>query len=135
MIALVHLLSILHLSIAMPFQYLARKSHEFKKYGWGAVDMGQVIGTLHKKLLEIQMNPHLIIDRLFMIDIFKQYQDKLPPFSDYWELMFKKKQIKVVPRKDGSKVTHHARLLKNLFSPHREADIGTGQRGYMSWDQ
>jgi hypothetical protein len=62
------------------------------------------------------------------IDIFKQYRDELPPFSDYWELMFKKMQMKVISRKDGSKVTHYARLFKNLFSPHREADRNTTER-------
>jgi hypothetical protein len=54
----------------------------------------------------------------------------LPPFSEYWELIFKKKQMKVISRKDGSKVVHYARLLKNLFSPDREADKLTTDRVY-----
>jgi len=52
----------------------------------------------------------------------------MAPFSNYWELMFKKKQMKVISWKDGSKVTHYARLIKNLFSPHREADRNTTER-------
>ncbi len=40
MIGLVRLLSILHISICMPFRYLAGKCHEFKQFGWGAADMG-----------------------------------------------------------------------------------------------
>jgi hypothetical protein len=39
----------------------------------GAADMGWVIDTLYNKLLEIQENPQLIVDQMFMIDIFKQY--------------------------------------------------------------
>ena len=54
----------------------------------------------------------------------------MPPFSEYWELIFKKKQMKVISRKDGSKVVHYARLLKNLFSPDREADKLTTDRVY-----
>jgi hypothetical protein len=42
--------------------------------------------------------------------------------------MFKKKQMKVVSRKDGTKVVHYARLLKNLFSPNREAEKLTTER-------
>jgi hypothetical protein len=40
MISLVQLLSILHISICMPFQYLVGKCHEFKQFRWGAADMG-----------------------------------------------------------------------------------------------
>jgi len=40
--------------------------------------MGQVIDMLYNKLLEIQTNPQLIVDQLFMIDIFKKYQDEWP---------------------------------------------------------
>jgi hypothetical protein len=51
-------------------------------------------------------------------------------FSKYWELMFKKKQMRLILRKDSSKVVHHARLLKKLFSPNREADKLTTDRVY-----
>ena len=53
---------------------------------------------------------------------------ELPPFQEYWEIIFKKKQMKVICRKDGCKVVHYARLLKSLFSPQREADIMTTDR-------
>jgi hypothetical protein len=36
MLALSRLLSIIHVSISMPFFYLAGKAHEFKRYCWGA---------------------------------------------------------------------------------------------------
>eukprot|EP00956_Cyclotella_meneghiniana_P034905 scaffold109285_cov63-Cyclotella_meneghiniana.AAC.1 len=39
--------------------------------------------------------------------------------------MFKKKQMKVVARKDGSKVVHYNRLRKYLFNPTRETDKET----------
>jgi hypothetical protein len=57
-----------------------------------------------------------------MMDIFQEYQEELPPFNEYWKTLFKKKQMRVISRKDGSKVVHYARLVKNLFSPHRKAD-------------
>jgi hypothetical protein len=125
MIALVRLLSILHLSICMPFRYLAGKSHEFKQYGWGAADMGQVLDTLYDNMQMLHHEPTLILDQSFMMDIFKQYREELPPFHEYWEIIFKTKQMKVISRKDGSKVVHYARLLNSLFSPQREADLAT----------
>jgi hypothetical protein len=80
MIALVRLLSILHLSICMPFRYLARKSHEFKQYGWGSADMGRVLDTLYNHMQTLHHEPTLILDQSFMMDIFKQYREELPPF-------------------------------------------------------
>lgn len=99
MIALVRLLSILHLSNCMPFRYLAGKSHEFKQYGWGAADMGRVLDTLYKKLQMVCDNPRLILGQLFMMDILQEYQEELPPFNQYWETLFKKKQMRVISRK------------------------------------
>ena len=47
MIALSRLLSILHISVCMPFRWLAGKTHELKAYGldfgWGAMSMSRVI--------------------------------------------------------------------------------------------
>jgi hypothetical protein len=65
-----------------------------------------------------------------MMDIYKQYHQELPPFTEYWELIFKKKQMKVIARKDGSKVVHFARLLKYVFAPIRETDIKTTDMVY-----
>jgi hypothetical protein len=109
----------------MPFRYLAGKSHEFKQYGWGAADMGRVLDMLYNNMQTLRHDPTLILDQSFMMDIFKQYRKELPPFHEYWEIIFKKKQMKVISRKDGSKVVHYARLLNSLFSPRREADLAT----------
>jgi hypothetical protein len=63
-----------------------------------------------------------------MMNIFKDYRDELPPFKDYWQLTFKKKQMQVVARQDGTKVVHFARLLKYLFDPKRDTDKDTNER-------
>lgn len=49
MIALVRLLSILHISVCMPVRWLAGKSHELKEHNWGPMSMGRVLDTLEKK--------------------------------------------------------------------------------------
>ena len=108
MIALARLLSILHISICIPFCYLAGKTHEFAQYNWGAADMSRVIDTLHETLKRIKADPDLILDPLFMMNIFKEYRNELPPFKEYWELTFKKKQMQVIARQDGTKIVHYA---------------------------
>ena len=108
MIALARLLSILHISMCMPFRYLAGKCHEFKvkEFGFGIADMSRVLTTLHQKLHKIKSEPDLILDQIFMNNIFQKYRNELPPFAEYWDMMFKKKQMKVIAKKDGSKVVH-----------------------------
>ena len=112
----------------MPFCYLAGKTHEFAKYNWGAATMSRVIDTLHFALKEIKEDASLILDPLYMMNIFKEYRDQLPPFKEYWELTFKKKQMQVIACQDGTKVVHFARLLKYLFDPKRLTDKETNER-------
>ena len=90
MIALTCLLSILHLSIVVPFRWLAGKTHELKEYNSSLLLMGRVLDTLVEKLNEIKSNPKLIFKSSFMMDIFNNHQEELPPFKQYWEDTFKK---------------------------------------------
>ena len=119
MIALVRLLSILHISICMPFRWLAGKSHELKHRNWGPMSLGRVLDTLEAKLKTIKREPRLIIDEDFMMGIFQEYIDELPEFKDYLDTTFQKKQMAVIARKSGSKVVHFARLRAMLFRPSR----------------
>ena len=84
MIALARLLSILHISVVMPFRYLAGKTHTLHEHNWGAADMGRVLDTLNSKLETIIQKPELIVDDAFMMDIFEEYRRELPPsFKKY----------------------------------------------------
>jgi hypothetical protein len=131
MIALSRLLSIFHISVCMPFRWLAGKTHELRDFGsdvgWGAMSMSRVIDTLYDKMKELYMTPSLIVDDEFMMGIFNEYVEELPPFQDYWNLTFKKKQMSVVARsrKDGTKVVHMAMLRNELFSPLTPTNIKT----------
>jgi hypothetical protein len=125
MIALSRILSIIHLFIVVPCRYLAGKSHEFRDYNWGALDMSRVIDTLHQKLLKIKKQPDLMLDPIFMDNIFLEYRNELPPFQEYWNMLFKEKQMKVVALKDGTKVVHFARVRKEAFTPSRKSSKDT----------
>ena len=120
MIALVRLLSILHISICMPFRWLAGKTHELQEHNWGPMSMGRVLDTLEAKLSKIKRDPSLILNEDFMMGIFQEYLDELPEFKDYWDATFKDRQMAVISRKSGTKVVHYARLRGMLFSPLRK---------------
>jgi hypothetical protein len=97
MIVLSCLLSILHILVCMPFRWLAGKTHELKEYGldfgWGAMSMSRVIDTLYEKMTELNKSPSLILDDDFMMNIFSEYLQELPPFEEYWKLTLKKANV------------------------------------------
>jgi hypothetical protein len=83
---------------------------------------------LYSKLQNLQENQSLILDENFMMNIFEDYQNKLPPFKEYWELMNHKKQMKVVCRTDGSSVVHYNHICNRLFRPTKKSDVETTDR-------
>ena len=92
MIDLARLLSIIHISVCMPFLWLAGKTHRLKEYkNWGPPSMARVIDTLRENMNAISEKPELILNEQFMIDIFKEYREELLPFQAYWDEMFNKK--------------------------------------------
>lgn len=128
MIALTRLLSILHLSIVMPFRWLAGKTHELAHHNWSPLSMSRVLDTLDEKLATIKANPKLILNQRFMMDIFKEYREELPEFKEYWEDTFKKRQMSVVARKSGTKVMQFKEAVSHLFNPTRKTDKDTRNR-------
>ena len=58
--------------------------------------MARVIDTLREKINAISKKPELILNEQFIINIFKEYREELPPFQAYWDEMFNKKQMSVV---------------------------------------
>jgi hypothetical protein len=49
--------------------------------GGGAADMSRVIKMLYDKLGEIENEPELVLDVLFMDKIFVEFRNQLPPFA------------------------------------------------------
>jgi hypothetical protein len=131
MITLSRLLSILHISVCMPFCWLAGKTHKLKDHGkdhgWGAMSMSCVIDTLYHKMNELYLSPELIQDKSFMMNIFSEYLKELEPFKIYREITFEKKQMSVIVQscKDGSKVVHMAKLRNELFLPSQPTNVKT----------
>jgi len=110
MIALARFLSIMHISVCMPFRWLAGSTHMLAIYDWGPMSMGRALDTLQAKLNCIYDSPTLILNKDFMMGLFQEYQDELPPFDKYLTETFTSRKTKVIARKSGTKVIHYARL-------------------------
>ena len=128
MLALARLMSIFHLSVCMPHRWLAGCTHELREFEWGPMSMGRVIDTLESKMMELASSPEKINDEAFMMGIFQEYIEELPPMKEYWDTTFSRRQMKVITSSDGSKVVHLARLKRHLFHPTRRSDRETQQR-------
>ena len=114
MIALARFMSIIHVSVSMPFRWLAGKTHKLAEYDWGPMSMARVIDTLREKMSMIAAKPSLIHNEGFMLNIFEKYRLELPPFQEYWDEMFTKKRVSVVNRKSGTKELHFDQIKKVL---------------------
>ena len=93
MIALVRLMSIMHISVCMPLRWLSGKTHELSEYGWGPMSMGQFLDKLKSRMKEIIKKPYLVNDREFMMTSFDEFSSELPPLNEYLNITFKKKKI------------------------------------------
>ncbi len=70
LVALSQLLSILHVCVCIPCQWLAGKIHELARFNWGPMLMGRMIDTLNDAMGEIHKTPVLILDEKYMMAIF-----------------------------------------------------------------
>ena len=55
--------------------------------------MDWVIDMLREKMNAFSEKPELILNEQFIIDIFKEYCEELPPFQAYWDETFNNKQM------------------------------------------
>ena len=84
----------------------------------GGADISWVIDMLYIKLRKLQENESLDLNKNFMMNIFEEYCNELPPFKDYWELiMYEKKQMKwcVVPMVLQSLITNVNTIVYSII--------------------
>jgi hypothetical protein len=91
-------------------------------------DVGRTLDTLDAKLKEISKNPKLILNERFMMNIFEEFRDELPPFVEYWNDQFTQRKISPVSKKSGAKVVALNVARKYLFKPVRQTDKDTTDR-------
>ena len=86
------------------------------------MSIGRALDTLHKAMKNLVEHPELIIDEDYMMGMFDEYIEELPPLKEYWTFMFDKKQMSVVSRNTGAKVLHIAQLRSELFHPKNQTN-------------
>ena len=87
--------------------------------------MGRVLDILEESMDEINTNHSLILSKDYMMGIFVELHDELPPFKEFWEHKFEKQRMSVV-RHTRTKVVHLARLRDELFAPVVEDNKNAG---------
>ncbi len=127
-IAQSRLYAILYISFCVPMRWLAAKTPELGKWGWGPISNGDAIDTLREKMMDLIDDPSKVLNEDFMMNMFQKYVDALPPFKSYLEHLFQKKRMNVVASESGATVLQFAELRTELFSPSDSTNAGTNGR-------
>jgi hypothetical protein len=61
-IAQSRLYGILYISFCLPMRWLAAKTPELRKWGWGPISNGDAIDTLREKMMDIINDPTKVLD-------------------------------------------------------------------------
>ena len=118
-ISLLHVLSILHISVCLQSCWLSGNTEGLAKFDFGAMDMGSIIDLLEDAMEKIAGNGDLMLQEDFMMNIFHQLQDQIDPFDEYLTFVFEDKMSKPVSGSValGDKVSPFDLLRAELFYP------------------
>ena len=90
--------------------------------------MGRVLDTLHEKLGEIIAVPSLFLSKQYMMNLFSEYANDLPPFKEYLQLMFNNRMMMFKNRTTGMLVAHLDMSKRELFNPKNKTNIESTAR-------
>ena len=121
MIALLRVLSIVHIAITLPTRWLAGNTEDLSEFEFGVLDMGIVVDLLEKAMISVSEDGELLLDEDFMMNIFSDIGDCVDPFADYITHLFEEKQSNGVSgsRRKEDKVLPFDLLRAELFYPTR----------------
>ena len=86
MISLSRLMSILHLSINVPMQWISGKLHTLSAHDWSIKSIGRAGDCLYDAMLELEKDGWNILDEQFIFNIFKPL--KLKTLDEYAKYIF-----------------------------------------------
>ena len=121
MVALLWVLSILHIAICLPTRWLAGNAKDLGQYGFCYYDMGSVLDLMEDRFEEISSDGSLMMNEDYMMDMFSSIAIKVDPFAEYLEFMFTEKQSKPVTgcKSNDGKILPYDELRAELFYPSR----------------
>ncbi len=90
-VALLRVLSILHIAICLPIRWLAGNAKDLGQYGFSYYDVGSVLDLMEDRFEEISSDGSLMMNEDYMMDMFSPIAIKVDPFAVYLELMFTEK--------------------------------------------
>ena len=70
MVSLLRVLSILHIYLCLPLQWLYINCGDLGKYGFGVSDIPKAVDLMDKAFAEITKDGNLMLDNDFMMNIF-----------------------------------------------------------------
>jgi hypothetical protein len=118
MVALLQILSILHIAVCMPVRWLAGNTENLAQYNFEAVSMGCTVNMLEDAFTKISSDGSLILDKDFMMNIFANIVNEVEPFEKYLHFMFKEKASDPVGnRAKEDEVQPYQLLGEELFYP------------------
>ena len=121
MVAVTRLLAIMHIAIGMPLRFLTGKTHEWKEYDWGVVELGRAFDCWYDAMVHLKEHPGDFLDEDYMMSIFDKIKQDLPPFADYLDHMYTNKKTASI----GGKEVLMSKLRDELFDPEQEANAAS----------
>ena len=126
MVAVLRVLSIVHVSIVMPMRYLCGKCHELN--GFSVSRLPEVLDLLYDASAKIADDGSLLLDEDHMMSIFKSVENDVPEFKSYMQHILHEKKMHVVGdrRKDSTKIGMED-VRTELFAPIRTQNRQTSR--------
>ena len=122
--AMFRLFSIIDLSIVMPMRWFAGNSHLLSEHGWSVRSNGRLLDTLCNKMTLLGESPSHIINEEFMMGLFNEHKNEIPPFNEHINYLYNDKvQYKVV--RGRVKYQPLKLLREELFHPIDPSNIET----------
>ena len=120
-VALLWVLSILHIAICLPTRWLAGNVKDLGQYGFSYYDMGSVLDLMEDRFEEISSDGSLMMNEDYMMDMFSSIAINVDPFAEHLEFMFTEKQSKPVAgcKSDDENILPYDELQAELFYPSR----------------
>jgi hypothetical protein len=120
MIAMMRVLSILHIAVCLPTRWLAGNTHQLAEYDFGYYDMSRVVNMLEEAMEEVAEDGSKMLDEDFMMSIFSDIMEQVEPFQAYLDYIFEEKLSYPVGshNKDDAQLPFDL-LRAELFYPER----------------
>ena len=126
MIALLRVLSILHISVCLPTRWLTGNTQDLAKFGFGLHDMARVADMLETAMEVVANDGSKMLDEDFIMNIFQDIVDQVDPFKEYLDFIFEEKQsYPVGSRSKDNALLSFDQLHAELFYPEHGENLKT----------